>query len=367
MQENNHPEQAPQNNTQNDARNDLQNDARNDPRGTPQNSTRNAPLNRENTPTGESILITTPSFAQTSRAPWEIFEAAGFPAHRTPSTHPLPEARLATEAAEITALVVGLDPVTAAVFEAAPRLKVVAKHGVGTDNIDLDAARERGVRVVNAPGTNTGAVADQTFALLLAVARKIVPAHVSVTEGRWDRFFGRELAGRTLGVVGFGRIGQAVARRARGFDMEVVAYDPHLPPEVFAEAGVRSAPFPDLLPACDAITLHLPLAPDAGPLLGRQELAALRPGALVLNTARGGLVDEEALAELLHSGHLGGAGIDVFSAEPPAGNPLLGAPNTVLTPHCAAFGDQANRAMGMAVATDVVRVLRGEPPRNAVV
>ncbi|MFD5749764.1 phosphoglycerate dehydrogenase [Streptomyces sp. NPDC127033] len=312
------------------------------------------------------ILVTTPSFGQTSRAPWEVFEAAGAPARRSAFTHPLGEAQLTDEIRDMAALVVGLDPVTAGVLDAAPRLRVVAKHGVGTDNIDLDAARERGVRVVNAPGTNTGAVADLTFALLLAAARKIVPAHAAVTGGRWDRFFGPELGGRTLGVIGFGRIGQAVARRAKGFDMDVVAYDPHLPAEVFAAAGVRSVPFGELLTASDVVTLHMPLTSEQ-PLLGRGELTALRPGALVLNTARGGLVDEEALADLLHSGHLGGAGIDVFSSEPPIGNRLLDAPGVVLTPHCAAFSDQANQAMGATVAADVVRVLRGEEPVNAVV
>ncbi|MFE3219160.1 phosphoglycerate dehydrogenase [Streptomyces antimycoticus] len=313
--------------------------------------------------TGHDVLVTTPSFGQHASGPWEVFEAAGVRARTASAAHPLTERQLIEEAEGVRALVVGLDPVTAAVLDAAPALTVVAKHGVGTDNIDLAAAAAHGVRVVNAPGSNTTAVADMTVALLLAAVRRIVPAHASVTAGRWDRFFGPELAGRTLG---FGRIGQAVACRARGFDMDLIAYDPHLPAAVFAEQGVPAVTLDELIEAADVITLHLPM-PSGGPLLGRAELAAMKPGSCVINTARGGLVDEEALAELLHSGHLAAAGIDVFATEPPAGNPLLTAPNAVLTPHCAAFTQQANAAMGSTVAADVVRVLRGEEPVNAVV
>ncbi|MFE1972691.1 phosphoglycerate dehydrogenase [Streptomyces hygroscopicus] len=321
---------------------------------------------RSGAATGHDVLVTTPSFGQHAREPWEVFEAAGVRVGTAKAAHPLTERQLIEEARGARALVVGLDPVTAAVLEAAPGLEVVAKHGVGTDNIDLAAAAAHGVRVVNAPGTNTTAVADMTMALLLAAVRRIVPAHASVTGGHWDRFFGPELAGRTLGIVGFGRIGQAVARRARGFDMDLIAHDPHLPASVFAERGVPAVTLEELVATADVVTLHLPM-PSGGPLLGRAELTAMKPGSCVINTARGGLVDEEALAELLDSGHIAAAGIDVFATEPPAGNPLLTAANAVLTPHCAAFTQQANAAMGTAVATDVVRVLRGEAPVNAVV
>ncbi|GLZ13914.1 4-phosphoerythronate dehydrogenase [Actinomadura sp. NBRC 104425] len=316
--------------------------------------------------TGE-VVVTTQSFARYTDSPWRVFEEAGVPARRSRFAHPLAEDELVQEAAGAAALIVGLDPVTARVIEAAPSLRVIAKHGVGVDNIDVAAAKAAGIRVVNAPGANTTAVADMTMALLLAAVRQIVPAHSSVVQGRWDRFFGPELAGRTLAVIGFGRIGQAVARRARGFDMTVVAHDPHLPAEVFAEHGVRAAGLDECLQAADAVTLHLPLAPGAPPLLGRAELARLRPGAYLVNTARGGLVDEAALAEALREGRLAGAAVDVFASEPPHGSPLLDAPNVVLTPHCGAFSHEANAAMGTTVATDVVRVLRGLDPANPVV
>jgi D-3-phosphoglycerate dehydrogenase len=320
-----------------------------------------------------SALVTTPSFGQHSRAPWDLLAEAGVAARTPPFPHPLTETQLIAQLAETkaAALIAGLDPVTEAVLAAAaPALRVVAKHGVGTDNIDLAAAAARGVRVVNAPGSNTGAVADMTFALLLATVRQLVAGHAAVTSGGWGRYFGPELAGRTLGIVGFGRIGQAVARRARGFDMRVLAYDPYLPAPVFAEHGAtRVADLDKLLPAADAVTLHLPMPADGRPLLDRARLEALRPGAYLVNTARGGLVDEAALAELLHTGRLAGAGIDVYATEPPgpAGNPLLTAPRTVLTPHCSAFTHQANAAMGTTVAADVVRVLRGEEPTHPVV
>lgn len=311
-----------------------------------------------------TALITTPSFGQHSRRPWETLARAGVTTHVPPYAHPLTAEQLAEQLRDTgaRALITGLDPVTAQVLDAAPRLRVIAKHGVGTDNIDLAAARGRGIRVVNAPGTNTGAVADLTFALLLATVRQIVPGHTSVTSGGWGRYFGPELAGRTLGIIGYGRIGQAVARRARGFDMRVLAYDPYLP------TGEALIDLPGLLAAADIVTLHLPMPADGHPVLDRAALTALRPGAYVINTARGGLIDETALAELLHSGHLAGAGLDVYTTEPPgpAGNPLVTAPNTVLTPHCGAFSHQANEAMGTTVAADVVRVLRGEDPAHPV-
>jgi D-3-phosphoglycerate dehydrogenase len=312
-----------------------------------------------------TVLVTTPSFGQYSGQPWRVLADAGFETRRPGRPHPLSANELAEELGQSRALIAGLDEVSAEVIESSASLRVIAKHGVGVDNIDLDAARGRGVRVVNAPGTNTGAVADLTMGLLLAAMRGIVPAHQSVVDGQWDRFFGPELSGRTLGIIGFGKIGQAVARRASGFDMAVIAYDPYVPATVFAKRGVVAMRLNELIAASDVISLHMP--GSGPPLLGRAELALTKPGACLVNTARGGLVDEEALAELLHDGHLHAAAIDVFGQEPPRESPLLSAPNVVLTPHMGAFSYQANAAMGLAVAHDVVRVLRGEEPMNVVV
>jgi D-3-phosphoglycerate dehydrogenase len=310
-----------------------------------------------------TVLVSTPSFGARSDAPWAALAEEGLVARTDTDRHPLPAADLAEIVGDADALVVGLDRVDARVLAAAPALRVVAKHGVGVDNIDLSAAAARGVTVVNAPGSNTGAVADLAFALLLATVRRIVPAHTATAAGRWERFYGPELTGRTLAVIGFGRIGQAVARRAAGFDMIVVAYDPYVPDERIAALGAQPLPLEECLRRADAVTLHVPGGP---PLLDADRLALMKPGAYLVNTARGDLVDEQALADALTSGRLAGAGLDAFATEPPTGSPLLTAPNVVLTPHMGAFSDDANAAMGTTVVRDIARVLRGEQPHNPV-
>jgi D-3-phosphoglycerate dehydrogenase len=312
-----------------------------------------------------SVLVTTPSFGARSDAPWAALAEEGLVARTDTGRHPLPAPDLAEIVGSADALVVGLDRVDASVLAAAPSLRVIAKHGVGVDNIDLAAAAARGVTVVNAPGSNTGAVADLAFALLLATVRQLVPAHTATAAGRWERFFGPELTGRTLAVIGFGRIGQAVARRAAGFDMTVVAHDPFVPDERIAELGAQPLALEACLRRADAVTLHVPGA-GGRPLLDAERIALLKPGAYLVNTARGDLVDEQALADALTSGRLAGAGLDAFATEPPAGSPLLTAPNVVLTPHMGAFSDDANAAMGTTVVRDIARVLRGEPPHHPV-
>ncbi|WP_217987533.1 phosphoglycerate dehydrogenase [Kocuria sp. WN036] len=314
------------------------------------------------------VLITTPSFGKQSAEPWEALARAGL-SHRSPSgVHPLDAAQLSHEVARSSALIVGLDTVDAAVFAAAPHLKVVAKHGVGVDNIDCAAAAAAGVRVVNAPGSNSGAVADLTLGAMIAVARRLVPAHLSMLDGRWDRFPGVELAGRTLGLVGFGRIGQAVAKRAHAFDMTVAAYDPYLPAEVFTTHGVSQVELAECVAGADFLSLHMPGAPGSTALLDAVLLGSMKQGSYLINAARGGLVDEAVVATMLTQGHLAGAALDAFASEPLLRDaPLLTAPNVLLTPHIGAYTDRANAAMGTMVVADIARVLHGEEPLNAVV
>jgi D-3-phosphoglycerate dehydrogenase len=312
-----------------------------------------------------TVLVSTPSFGARSNAPWATLEEEGLVARTDTERHPLSAAELAEVVGDADALIVGLDRVDARVLAAAPSLRVVAKHGVGVDNIDVAAAAARGVTVLNAPGSNTGAVADLTFALLLATVRHIIPAHAATAAGRWERLYGPELAGRTLAVIGFGRIGQAVARRAAGFDMTVVAHDPFVPDVRIAQLGGHPLPLDECLRRADAVTLHVP-GTGGAPLLDAERIALLKPGAYLVNTARGDLIDEQALADALTSGQLAGAGLDAFATEPPTGSPLLTAPNVVLTPHMGAFSDDANAAMGTTVVRDIARVLRGERPHNPV-
>lgn len=258
--------------------------------------------------------------------------------------------------------------VDAAMLEAGKQLQVVGRAGVGVDNVDLDAATRAGITVVNAPTGNTIAAAEHTLALLLALARRVAPADASVRRGEWKRaqFQGVELRGRTLGIIGLGKIGMAIADRARGLEMTVVGVDPYVTSEQATLHGVEMVDLGTLLERSNAITVHVPLTRATRGLIGAAAIAKLPPGAFVLNVARGGIVDEAAVAEALRSGHLGGAGIDVFDTEPPTGSPLLDAPNTVLTPHLGASTAEAQVAVAEEVADQVLDVLAGRSARYAV-
>jgi len=258
--------------------------------------------------------------------------------------------------------------VDAALIAAGRRLVVIGRAGVGVDNVDLDAATRAGIVVVNAPTGNTIAAAEHTLALLYALARRVAAADASVRRGEWKRsqFTGVELRGKTLGIVGLGKIGQAIAMRARAMEMTVLAVDPFVSGEQAAHHGVELVEFEALLERSDAITLHVPLNRVTSGLIGARELARMKPGAFLLNVARGGIVDEAALAEALHAGHLGGAGIDVYEKEPPVGSPLLGAPNTDLTPHLGASTAEAQILVAEEVAAQILDVLDGRSARYAV-
>ncbi|MBA2381711.1 MAG: phosphoglycerate dehydrogenase, partial [Chloroflexi bacterium] len=224
--------------------------------------------------------------------------------------------------------------VDAAVIAAAgSRLQVIGRAGVGVDNVDLDAATAAGITVVNAPTGNTIAAAEHTLALLYGVARKVAAADASVRRGEWKRtqFTGLELRGRTLGIVGLGKIGQAIAVRAVAMEMVVLASDPFVSAEQAAHFGVELVEFDRLIERADVITVHVPLTRTTRGLIGRDQIARMKRGTILLNVARGGILDEAAVAEALASGQLAGAGIDVFDHEPPTGSPLLEAPNTLLT------------------------------------
>ena len=269
---------------------------------------------------------------------------------------------LPTALAGMDAIVTGTDELTAEVIMSADCLKLIAKHGVGLDNIDRGAARTKGVVVAATFGAVHDSVADLTMALLLAVARGIVPAHLDTVSGKWKGYVGMELRGKFLGIVGLGRIGKEVALRAQAFGMEVLACDP-FPDSAFAAAHrITLVSLEDLLEQADAVSLHAALASAGRPLLGGAELQAMKPGAVIINTGRGHLVDEQALVSALRDGRLGGAGLDVFAEEPPAESPLLALRNVVLTPHMAGDTWDARRRLGEITVENIVRVKRGERP-----
>ncbi len=257
---------------------------------------------------------------------------------------------------------------TADILERADRLKVIGRAGVGVDNVDVEAATRRGIVVANAPESTVTSAAEHTIGLLVALARNIPQAHAALKQERWERskWGGVELEGKTLGVLGFGRIGQQVARRALGLGMRVIAYDPFVAKERFRELGADRAEAADeVLAAAEFLTLHLPLTAETRSFLGREAIAKLPDGARVVNAARGELVDEDALAEALRSGKLAAAAIDVFSEEPYSG-PLLELDNVVVTPHLAASTEEAQDRAGVIVAEQVAAALEGAVVTNAV-
>ncbi|MDP9309217.1 MAG: phosphoglycerate dehydrogenase [Actinomycetota bacterium] len=257
---------------------------------------------------------------------------------------------------------------TADVLERADRLKVIGRAGVGVDNVDIDAATRRGIVVANAPESTVVSAAEHTIGLLVALSRNIPQAHAALKQGRWERgrYGGIELEGKTLGVLGFGRIGQQVARRALGLGMRVVAYDPFVSKERFRELGVERVETPEeVYGASDFLTLHLPLTEETRGQIGKTAFEQMRDGVRLINAARGELVDETALLEALQSGKVGAAALDVFSVEPYEG-PLLELDNVVVTPHLAASTEEAQDRAGLIVAEQVAAALDGALVTNAV-
>jgi D-3-phosphoglycerate dehydrogenase / 2-oxoglutarate reductase len=256
-------------------------------------------------------------------------------------------------------IVRGATKVTGEVLRGANGLKVVARAGTGLDNVDVAEAKRLGIAVVNAPAANTISVAELVFAMILGLERHIGPACADLRQGRWEKtkYSGREIAGKRLGLIGFGSIGRAVAVRARAFEMDVWASDPWVVPWPAEYGWVRSCTLDELLPASDYVSLHLPLIEETRGLIGAKSLALMKPDAVLIQAARGGIVDEAALAEALATGKLRGAALDVFATEPPGASPLLGLPNVVATPHLGAATREAQDRAGVEVAARVIELL----------
>ncbi len=254
------------------------------------------------------------------------------------------------------------------IIAAGTKLKVIGRAGIGVDNVDVAAATQHGVMVMNTPRSNSVATAEQTMALMLAVSRHTVPAHNSVAAGKWDRakFVGTELDGKTLGIIGFGYIGKLVARRAQAFGMRVVAYDPYVTDETAVDLGVRLLTLPELLAKADIITLHSVATPETINLINAETIAQMKKGVIIVNVARGKLIDEQALADALQNGRVAAAALDVYQKEPPEGSPLIGLPNVLHTPHLGASSKEAQTRVGVEIVEQVVDALRGTEYRNVV-
>ena len=282
----------------------------------------------------------------------------------TPNAAELPSAL-----ADADALVIrSATKATAALLEKAPKLRVVGRAGVGVDNVDMDAATKRGVLVMNTPGGNAVSVAEHTIALMIGLARAVPQANASIQAGKWEKsaFSGTEMRGKTLGLVGLGRVGTEVARRARGLEMKVVAYDPFVTPAAAREVEVDLLPLEEVLRQSDVVSLHTSLSGSTEKMINAAAIAKMKKGARLINCARGELIDEPALAEALRSGHLAGAAVDTFATEPPKNSPLIGLPNLIATPHIAGSTAEAQEEVGTAIALQVRDYLAGGIIRNAV-
>lgn len=278
----------------------------------------------------------------------------------------LSESDLLPIVAEIDAWIVrGGTQVTRRLIEAAPKLRWIGRAGAGLDNVDVAVAKARGIEVMNVPGANAVAVAELVFGLLLALLRQIPAADASVRRGEWDksRFMGRELRGKTLGIVGLGKIGGAVARRALAFEMRCLGFDPLVPAAAARAMGVEPLLLDDLLSRSDIVTLHAPMSLETKGLIGAPQIARMPPGAILVNAARGGLVDEQALLEALDRGSLSGAGLDVFAEEPPRSSPLRNHPRVVMTPHVGAATVEAQETVGEEIVKLLLAWMAAHPAK----
>jgi D-3-phosphoglycerate dehydrogenase / 2-oxoglutarate reductase len=298
----------------------------------------------------------------------QILSDAGFELLDPVGDFALTTEQLRPYLSRIDALLAGGERMSPDLFQIAPKLRVIARTGVGYDLIDVPSATAHKVAVTITPGTNQESVAEQTMALLLALARRIVPNDRVIHQGGWDRALVNPVRGTTLGLIGMGRIGRAVAVRARVFRMRVIAFDTVLQNEFDERQGIERLPIDDILACSDVVSLHVPLTPATRGMVNRDFLARMRPGAYLINTSRGGLVVESDLRDALKSGRLAGAGLDVFNHEPPElGNPLLGLPNVVLSPHIAGTDTLSMREMAEQAATAIVDLYHNRWPQDCVV
>ena len=282
----------------------------------------------------------------------------------------LPAEELLAIIPEFDAIIVrSASKVTAEVIAAAKNLKIIGRAGVGVDNIDVAAATARGIIVINSPGGNTIAATEHTMAMMLAMSRNIPIANETMQQGEWNRkkYVGVELRGKTLGVIGMGRIGSGVAKRALAFDMNVIGYDPYINEERAQAMGVTIGTLEDVITKADFITVHMPLTPDTKGMLNKDNMKRMKKGVRLVNCARGGIIDEQDLADAVKAGIVAGAAIDVFTSEPiPADHPLIGLPGVVLTPHLGASTVEAQIGVSVDVAQGIKAALHGEPVMTAV-
>lgn len=315
-----------------------------------------------------NLLITARSFGFASNRAMEALHAIpGLVVEKPKHTAAFNEEQMCELVPGRDAVIVGTDRVSAKVIAAADRLKVIAKHGVGVDNIDVAAATEVGIIVTNLPGMNDLAVADMAFGLLIALSRGIGLVNNRIKNRDWSKVLSHDVSGKTLGIIGTGRIGQAMIRRALAFDMTVIAYDVEPNNEAAEALGFVYVPFEELIASADFISLHVPLRPGTEGLIGAAELARMKPTAYLINTSRGGVVDEEALLKALKEGTIAGAALDVYSSSFPERKEVYELENLIVTPHIAAYTYETLESMDMALVEAFRQIVRSEMPTNVTI
>jgi D-3-phosphoglycerate dehydrogenase len=314
------------------------------------------------------VLVTPTSFSKGDPSMRVTLENAVGEVIYNDSGKPLESEALADMLPGVDGYIAGLDEIDQHALETTSRLKVIARYGVGVDAVDLQTARHKGIIVTNTPGANSRSVAELTIGLMLSLARSIPTAANTTRAGGWPRLSGISVRGKVVGLLGFGAIGQAVARLLSGFETTLLVYDPIATPEQASGLGAVLTSLDEIIRQADIVSLHCPLTADTRNMVNDGFLSTLKPGAYLINTARGELVDETALLAALESGKLGGAALDVFATQPPeVGNPLLSHPRLLATPHMGAHTDGAINAMGWMALNDCLAVLRGEEPRYRVI
>ena len=314
------------------------------------------------------LLVTPTSYGKNDSRLKTDLEAQVGKVTYNPTGKPLSSAEVMDLLPGIDGYIAGLDVIDAAALAGADRLKVIARYGVGVDNVDLAAAKSKKIVVTNTPGANSASVAELALALMLALARQIPEAVEAVHLGKWPRYAGLTLEGKTIGILGVGAIGKQLVRRLQGFDCRILVHDPFVDAAAASALGVELADLDDVLGQSDFLSLHMPLLPETRGVVNDEFLGRMKPGAYLINTARGEVIDETALLRALESGHLRGAGLDTFVTEPPdPESPLLRLPQVVATPHLGAMTDGATSNMGWMAMQDCLAVLNNEDPAHRVV
>jgi len=312
------------------------------------------------------ILITPRSFASASDKPMKMLTEKGYEIQLNDIGRPYKKEEMLNLVSDIDGIIIGIDELSAEIIEKANKLKVISKYGTGLDNIDINVATEKKITVTNTPTANIDAVADLTFGLILSLARRIPEADKKTKSGKWEKIIGKSVWEKTLGIIGLGKIGRQVVKRAQGFKMNILVFDLIKDKKFSARHGIKYVNLEKLLQKSDYITIHIPLNNATRGMISYKELEKVKKEAFLINTSRGGIVDEQVLYKALKNNQLKGAALDVYSNEPPEESPLKELDNVIMTPHIGAYTEEAIENMGIQAAQNLIDVLEGGKPKNRV-